>query len=352
MLSLQIGRGGSGADYPLRTFVRDEQERLRVEREQQERDRDDRDEVEPEGRENEAASKDRGRDGGRGRERERPGADEARGGPSQSRGDVHYLLGEDSPLLLWNIPDYVIDTEPAIEAIKARLGEGGRVRDRSERLFDQLGKALYPSELPTHVDAELLSHRLRTFVVLDGEITKWLAGYYGAGEKDRVFYSILNSPDRLLTNRELKLPRLRLFAEEFPMSRIIGNIHADTDHIHCHVWMSARLANQLKLHMGWEDVGGVRVNRYKGVEERYLVNYCAMVGDPQPLATHLEKKAEWNARKGLITGVVVKPQTRLTGPIAGPSRETGHRDNRRLAELFKGKVTKNGFASGGAPRRE
>jgi hypothetical protein len=319
---LQVGRGGSGPDYPLRTFVRDEQERLRAERErqereQQERDRVDRDEVELEGRENEAAAKDRGRDGARGRERERPAADEARGGPSQSEGDVPYLLGEDSPLLLQNIPDYVIDTEPAIEAIKARLGEGGRVRDRSERLFDQLGKALYPSELPTHVDAELLSHRLRAFAVLDGETTRWLGGYYGAGEKDRVFYSILTSPDRLLTNREIKLPLLRLFAEEFPMSRIIGNIHADTDHKHCHVWMSARLANQLKLHMGWEDVGGVRVNRYKGVEERYLVNYCAVVGDPQPLATHLEKKAEWNARKGLVL-VALKNGER---PPAMPFRE-------------------------------
>lgn len=317
MFSLQIGHGGSGPDYPLRTFVRDEQERLRAEREQQERDRVDRDEVEPEGRENEAASKARGRDGARGRERERPAADEARGGTSPSEGDVPYLLGEDSPLLLQNIPDYVIDTETAIEAIKARLGEGGRVRDRSERLFDQLGKALYPSELPTYVDAKLLSHRLRAFAVLDGEYTRWLAGYYGTGGKDRVFYSILTSPDRLLTNREIKLPLLRLFAEEFPMSRIIGNIHADTDHKHCHVWMSARLANQLKLHMGWEDVGGVRVNRYKGVEERYLVNYCAVVGDPQPLATHLEKKAEWNARKGLVLVALKKGER----PPAMPFRE-------------------------------
>lgn len=55
---------------------------------------------------------------------------------------------------------------------------------------------------------------------------------------------------------------------------------------------------------------------------------------------------------GLITGVVVKPQTRFTGPKAGPSRETGHRDNRRLAELFKDKVRKDGAASGGARRRE
>jgi hypothetical protein len=183
--SMQVGRGGggSGADYPLRTFIKDEQERLRAEREQQERDRADRDEVELEGREYEAASKDRERDAARGRERERPAADEARGGPSPAEKDVPYLLGEDSPLLLQNIPDYVVNTEPAIEAIKARLGEEDRVRDRTERLFDQLGKALYPSELPQQVDAELLSHRLRAFVVLDSANTQWLANYYGAGEK-------------------------------------------------------------------------------------------------------------------------------------------------------------------------
>ena len=41
---------------------------------------------------------------------------------------------------------------------------------------------------------------------------------------------------------------------------------------------------------------------------------------------------------GLITGVVVKPQTRFIGPKACPGRETGHQDNKRLAELFKDKV--------------
>jgi hypothetical protein len=316
---MQVGRGGggSGADYPLRTFVRDEQERLRAEREQQERDRADRDEVELEGREHEAASKDRERDGARGREREREAADEVRGGPSPAEKHVPYLLGEDSSLLLQNIPDYVVNTESAIEAIKARLGEEGRVRDRTERLFDELGKALYPSELPQQVDAELLSHRLRAFVVLDSANTQWLADYYGAGEKDRKFYSILISPDRLLTNRDIKLPLLRLFAEEFPMSRIIGNIHADTDHKHCHIWMSARLANNLKLHMGWEEVDGVRVNRYERVDERYLFHYCAVVGDDRPLATRLEKKAEWNAKKALVR-VALKNGER---PPATPFRE-------------------------------
>lgn len=180
-----------------------------------------------------------------------------------------------------------------------------------------MGKALYPSELPPQIDAELLSHRLRAFVVLDSANTQWLADYYGAGGKDRKFYSILTSPDRLLSNREIKLPLLRLFAEEFPMSRIIGNIHADTDHKHCHVWMSARLANQLKLHMGWEEVGGVRVNRYQRLDERYLFHYCAVVGDDRPLTTRLEKKAEWNAKKALVR-VALKNGER---PPAMPFRE-------------------------------
>jgi hypothetical protein len=313
---MQAGRGG-GPDYPLRTFVRDEQERLRAEREQEERDRANRDEGEPLEREGESGSKAKEREDSPGRERERPTTDEARGGPSSSERTVHYLLSEDSPLLLHNIPDYVINTEPAIEAIRLRLGEEGRIRDRTERLFDELGKAFYPSELPPQVDAEMLSHSLRAFAVLDGETTKWLARQYGNGERTRESYSILISPDRLLTNREIKLPLLRLFAEEFPMSRIIGNIHADTDHKHCHVWMSARLANQLKLHMSWEDVGGVRVNRYKVMDERYLGNYCAVVGDDRPLATRLEKKAEWNARKALILVALKKGER----PPATPFRE-------------------------------
>jgi hypothetical protein len=316
---MQSGRGGggSGTDYPLRTLTRDEQERLGAEREQQERDRADRDEVGLEGRETEGRSKGREPERARGRERERETADEPREGSSSADRSAPYLFSEDSPLLLFNIPDYVINTEPAIEAIKARLGEEGRVRDRSERLFDEMGKALYPSEVPSQVDAEMLSHRLRAFAVLDSANTKWLADYYWAGKRTREFYSILTSPDRPLTNREIKLPLLRLFAEEFPMSRVIGNIHADTDHKHCHVWMSARLVNDLKLHIGKEKVDGVWVDRYKKIDERYLVHYCAVVGDDQPLTTRREKKAEWNAKKALVRVALAKGER----PPAMPFRE-------------------------------
>jgi hypothetical protein len=81
--------------------------------------------------------------------------------------------------------------------------------------------------------------------------------------------------------------------------------------------MSALLANDLKLHIGKEKVDGVWVDRYKGVDERYLVNYCAVVGDPQPLATHLEKKAEWNERKALVKIALAKGER----PPALPFRE-------------------------------
>jgi hypothetical protein len=95
--------------------------------------------------------------------------------------------------------------------------------------------------------------------------------------------------------------------------------------------MSARLANNLKLHMGWEEVDGVRVNRYQRVDERYLFHYCAVVGDDRPRTTHLEKKAEWNAKKALVR-VALKNGER---PPATPFRvrlrydELGERRQRR-----------------------
>jgi hypothetical protein len=124
--SLQAG-GGSGAsafDYPARTLVRDEKERLRAEREQCD-DGVERDEVEIPGRGGEAGSTSREPETGQGRQRDRTPPEESPGIQPATDRPVPYLLSEDSPLLLINIPEYVTDPDSAIEATTdARLLPG------------------------------------------------------------------------------------------------------------------------------------------------------------------------------------------------------------------------------------
>jgi hypothetical protein len=307
--------GGSGVDYPLRLMVLDEQERLRAEREQQG----------ITGREEEFLT--RGEDAGaagrekeraQGRERDNPRAEPPPTGPAAAEIPTPYLLSDDSPLILRNIPDYVLDPESAIKEIKARVyGMGGGSKDGSARLFDGRGKALYPPAPPTHIDAETLMLRLKAFVAQDSRTILATARQHGTRGEPREFYSLLTSPDRPLSNREIRQPLLRLCEERFPLSPFIAYIHRDTHDAHAHGWLSALRTDGLKLRLGREKVDGEWVDRFKQLDEDYLRFYCEMVGDWSVLEEHLAKKAEWYEKKALVKAALTKGER----PPALPFRE-------------------------------
>jgi hypothetical protein len=307
--------GGSGVDYPLRTMVHDEQERLRAELERQGLT----------GRDEELLTRGeaagvtgREKEQGRGRERDNPQADPPQSVPAADETQTPYLLSDDSPLILRNIPDYVIDPESALKEIKARVyGMGGGSKDGSARLFDERGKALYPTTPPARIDAETLMLRLKAFVALDSQIIQVMAEQRGTRGEPREFSSLLISPDRPLSNREIKQPIVRLCEERFPLSPFIGYIHRDTDDAHAHNWLSALQTNGLKLHLGKEKVDGEWVDRFKHLDEDYLRFYSEMVGDPSVLEEHLAKKAEWYEKKAEVKTALANGER----PPALPFRE-------------------------------
>jgi hypothetical protein len=297
-------------------MIRDERERLRAELEQ--RLINERDEVEPITREEDAGAESREKEPTRDRERDNPPAEPPLRDPPVAESPTHYLLSEDSPLILYNIPDYVIDPESAIKEIKARVyGMGGGAKDGSARLFDERGKAFYPTTPLTRIDAETLMRRLKAFVAQDSRTIQETARQYGTRGEPREFYSLLTSPDRPLSNREIKQPILKLCEERFPLSPFIGYIHRDTDDAHAHGWLSALQINGLKLHVGKEKVDGRWVDRFKQLDEDYLRFYSEMVGDPSVLEEHLAKKVEWNEKKALVKTALANGEC----PPALPFRE-------------------------------
>jgi hypothetical protein len=194
---------------------------------------------------------------------------------------------------------------------------GGGTKDGSARLFDERGKALYPTTPPTQINAEKLMLRLKAFVALDSRTIQETARQYGTRGEPREFYSLLTSPDRPLSNREIKQPILRLCQERFPLSPFIGYIHRDTDDAHAHGWLSALQTNGFKLHIEREKIDGRWVDRFKQLDEDYLRFYSEMVGDPSVLEEHLAKKAEWNERKARVKTALANGER----PPALPFRE-------------------------------
>lgn len=275
------GSGGDALNYPTRTMVRDEQERLRTDREENQ-----------------------------GRQPERSG--EAEDDP------VPYLLSEDSPLILINIPDYVINPESAIQEIKARVyGMSGAKNGRQERLFDERGKALYQAAPLREMGAEALMVRLRTFVAVDSHIIERMKRRGNPKGRTRKFYNILTSPDRPLSNHEIKRPLLRLYEERLPLARLIGYIHGDTEHAHPHAWQSARLASGYKFHIGKERVNGEWVDRFKDLGDTYVRFYAEQVNDPSLVGKYLAKKREWSEKRARIEEALEKG----IRPPAMPFRE-------------------------------
>lgn len=307
--------GGSGVDYPLRTMVRDEQERLRAELERQGVTGRDEEFLT---RGEEAGEAGREKEQGRSRERDSLPADSPPSEPAAAEIPIPYLLSDDSPLILKNIPDYVIDPESAIKEIKARVyGMGGGLKDGSARLFDERGKALYPTTPLTHLDAETLMLRLKAFVAQDSRTIQVMAEQRGSLRVPRECSSLLISPDRPLSNREIREPLLRLCEERFPLSPLIAYLHRDTDDAHGHGWLSALQTNGLKLHIGKEKVDGEWVDRFKHLDEDYLRFYSEMVGDPSVLEEHLAKKAEWYEKKAEVKTALANGER----PPALPFRE-------------------------------
>ncbi|MCS4193539.1 myosin heavy subunit [Salinibacter ruber] len=71
-----------------------------------------------------------------------------------------------------------------------------------------------------------------------------------------------------VSNEELLEDAERLLKEEFPKSRAVATVHRDTDHLHVHIWMSARQTDESKVHIDRSDLKQMHETMDRIYEER------------------------------------------------------------------------------------
>lgn len=71
-----------------------------------------------------------------------------------------------------------------------------------------------------------------------------------------------------VSNEELLEDAERFLKEEFPKSRAVATVHRDTDHLHVHIWMSARQTDESKVHIDRSDLKQMHETMDRIYEER------------------------------------------------------------------------------------
>lgn len=257
--SLEAGHASSAgaADYPLRTLERD-----RLEREMQ--------------RELEAWL-DR--------------AEGQSGPPDPTDEDLaDWLRSDDSPLLLHNVEEFVLDPEAHLRAIVERV-EG------PEHAPQFSGGELVGGATPDNQRdrAEDLRARLRAVADLDAERILATPRHRGTPKgKTRTHYMWLVSPDRNISNGDLKRLILEIIQRRWPGAMACGYIHRDTDNTHLHIWLSAETLSGKKISVTRVIPSGDAIlDKYPDLDEEVARSVSRHFGDPSIYEDHIARKLEW-----------------------------------------------------------
>jgi hypothetical protein len=257
--SLEAGHASSAgaADYPLRTLLRDT-----LEREMQ--------------RELEAWL-DRA---------------EGQSGPSDRTDDdlADWLRSDDSPLLLHNVEEFVLDPEAHLRAIADRVEGPGRALQFSGG--ELVGTAARDNQRD---HAEELRARLRTMAELDAERIVATPRRRGTPKgKTRTHYMWLVSPDRDISNSILKSLVLEIIRRRWPGARVVGYIHRDTGNTHLHIWLSAETLSGKKISVTRATPSGDAIlDKYPDLDEEVARSVSRYFGDPSIFNDHIARKLEW-----------------------------------------------------------
>lgn len=257
--SLEAGHGSSAgaADYPLRTLLRDLLGR-EVQRELE-------------------AWLDRA---------------EGQSPPSDQTDDdlVDWLRSDDSPLLLHNVEEFVLDPEAHLRAIAYRV-EG---TDRAPQFS---GKELVGGAPRDYLRdrAEDLRARLRTVAELDAERILATPRRRGTPKGEpRTHYMWLVSPDRDISNSILKRLVLEIIQRRWPGAVAVGYIHRDTDNTHQHIWLSAETLSGKKINVTRVTPSGDAIlDKYPDLDEEVARAVSQHFGDPSIYDEHIARKLEW-----------------------------------------------------------
>lgn len=213
------------------------------------------------------------------------------GPPNRTDEDqADWLRSNDSPLLLHNVEEFILDPEAHLRAIAYRV-EGLGPAPHSSRA-EQAGGATRdnPRDL-----AEELRARLRTVADLDAERVLAAPRLRGTPKGEtRTHYVWLVSPDRDISNGDLKRLILEIIHRRWPGAVAVGYIHRDTDNTHLHIWLSAETLSGKKINVTRATSSGDAIlDKYPDLDEEVARSVSRHFGDPSIYDDHIARKLEW-----------------------------------------------------------
>jgi hypothetical protein len=218
---------------------------------------------------------------------------EGQSGPPDRTDDdlADWLRSDDSPLLLHNIEEFVLDPEAHLRAIAERVEGPGRALQFSGG--ELVGAAVRDNQRDR---AEELRARLRTMAELDAERIVATPRCRGTPKgKTRTHYMWLVSPDRDISNADLKRLLLEIIRRRWPGGAVaVGYIHRDTDNTHLHIWLSAETLSGKKINVTRANPSGDAIlDKYPDLDEEVARAVSRYFDDPSIYDEHIARKLEW-----------------------------------------------------------
>ena len=203
---------------------------------------------------------------------------------------ANWLRSDDSPLLLHNVEEFILDPDAHLRAIAARV-------DGSDLAPQFAGVELVGGapRVDPRDRAEELQARLRTLAEIDAERVLAAPRLRGTPKGEtRTHYVWLVSPDRNISNGNLKRLILGIICRRWPGAVAAGYIHRDTDNTHLHIWLSAETLSGKKLNVTRATPSGDAVlDKYPDLDEEVARAVSHHFNDPSIYDHHIARKLEW-----------------------------------------------------------
>lgn len=240
-----------------------------------------------------------------------------------------WLLTDDSPLLLDNVGEFVLDPDAHLRAIAERLEGINYDRPPPGRELTIATPRLRAGELQA---------RLRTFAELDAERVAAAPRRRGTPRGEtRTHYVLLVSPPRDISNAEFKRLILEVIRGRWPGAVVVGYIHRDTDNTHLHVWMSAETVSGRKIDVRRLTPSGDAVlDKYPDLDEEVARAFSRHFGDPSIYNDHIAKKLEWVYWRERFEATLVRGQRPPVMPYRARHDYDWVAERRAVADREKG----------------
>ncbi|HEV7375851.1 MAG TPA: hypothetical protein VGN95_14115 [Pyrinomonadaceae bacterium] len=211
--------------------------------------------------------------------------------PDQTDDDLaSWLRSDDSPLLIHNVEEFVLDPDAHLRAVASQVEGLGRAQ---HFLRGEITGVNPRGNLRDR--AEELRARLRTVAKLDAERILAVPRRRGTPRgKTRTHYLLLVSPDRDISNADFKRLVREIISRRWPGAVACGYIHRDTDNTHLHIWVSAETLSGKKISVTRATPSGDAIlDKYPDVDEEVARAVSRHFNDPSIYDDHIARKLEW-----------------------------------------------------------